>query len=170
MLTGDAIQAAKAAGKLIPARPIVPWAGEPRAFLMCEPLDDAIKAARMSNSQVVIKRWSQLEADIGYFIEGGYITDDRIKQLDPYKYEHWELRSLRPRPSLRVFGRFAEPDVFIGTHVVERPILGEKWSLNWKLEKLSCEQHWNAAGLGEPFVGKAYEDYITENASRRLGV
>jgi hypothetical protein len=170
MLTGDVLEAAKAAGKLVPARAIVPWAAEPRAFLMCKPLCDAIETARLSPDPLVIKRWAQLEADISHFIEEGYITEDRMKQLEPYEYEHWELRSLRPRSSLRVFGRSAAPDVFIGTHVVERPPLGEKWSVRWEIEKLNCEEYWNDAGLGMPFSGSAYEDYITENASRRVRV
>jgi hypothetical protein len=170
MLTPDLIEAAKAAGKLIPARPTAPWAGERRAFLMCKPLWVAIEIGRRSREERAIKRWAQLEADIGYFVEGGYITEDRIKQLEPYKYEHWELRSLKPRPSLRVFGRFAEPDVFIGTHVVERPPLGVKWSINWEIEKLYCEDYWYAAGLQTPFSANDYEEYITENASRKLKV
>jgi hypothetical protein len=90
-----------------------------------------------------------------------------MKWLDPQKFEHWEIKSRRPRPSLRIFGRFAKPNVFVGTHVVERTRLGAKWSLDWELEKLVCEDEWKAA-LGEhpPFRGRAYEDYITENAYR----
>jgi hypothetical protein len=126
MLTKECIEAAVAAGALTPARPTVPWAGQRRLFLMCRPLRQAIVAARQSTDERTIKRWAQLEADIGYFIEGGYITGDRLKQLQPFQYEHWELRSLQPRPSLRVFGRFAMPDAFVGTHVCERPRLGAK--------------------------------------------
>jgi hypothetical protein len=170
MLTKECIEAAVAAGALTPARPTVPWAGQRRLFLMCRPLRQAIVAARQSTDERTIKRWAQLEADIGYFIEGGYITGDRLKQLQPFQYEHWELRSLQPRPSLRVFGRFAMPDVFVGTHVCERPRLGAKWSLSWELEKLACEEHWEAAGLPDPFHADTYEAYVTDNASRRLGV
>jgi hypothetical protein len=164
MLTEDLIRAAKAAGKLIAAKPTVPWAGEPRVFLMCLPLYQAIEAGKRSADEKVLRRWAQLEADIGFFVEGGFITEDRLKQLEPYKYEHWALRSLQPRPSLRVFGRFAEPDVFVGTHVTERPALGQKWSIDWEMEKLACEGHWEAAGLGNPFSANTYEAYITENA------
>jgi hypothetical protein len=155
---------------LTPAKPTVLWAEQRRAFLMCRPLTQAIAAARQSTDERTIKRWAQLEADIGYFIEGGYITEDRLKQLEPFRYEHWELRSLQPRPSLRVFGRFAMPDVFVGTHVCERPRLGAKWSLNWELEKLACEEHWQAAGLPDPFHADTYEVYLTDNASLRLGI
>jgi hypothetical protein len=170
MLIDDAIEAAKASGALVPARPVAPWVGEPRAFLMCRPLREAIEAARQSGDEKVIRRWAQLEADIGHFVGGGYVTDDLLKQLEPEKYEHWELISRRPKPSLRVFGRFAEPDVFVGTHVVPRGGLGGMWSPQFEHEKLVCEDHWRDAGLPEPFRGTRYEDYITDNASRRVRV
>lgn len=168
MLTDDPIASAIAVGKLIPARPITPWVGEPRAFIMCKPLYDAINEGKTSKENTVRARWAQLEADISYFIEGGYITRNRLKQLEPYKYEHWELISLRPRPSLRVFGRFAKPDVFVGTHVIERRVLKGKWDIKWEIEKLNCEEHWNGAGLTQPFSASSYEEYITDNASLNL--
>jgi hypothetical protein len=101
MLIEAAIEAAKASGKLIPAKPTVDWAAEPRAFLMCLPLYRSIDERRRSNGEKVRKRWAQLEADIGHFIEGGLVTEDLVKQLKPWKYEHWELRSRKPSPSLR---------------------------------------------------------------------
>ena len=170
MLIDEAIEAAKAAGKLVAAKPTVPWAGEPRAFLMCQPLCQAIKEGRLSNDEKVMRRWAQLESDISHFIEGGFVTEDLIKQLKPRTFEHWELRSRKPRPSLRVFGRFAKPDVFVGTHVWRRDLLGGMWSPEFEHEKLVCEDHWKAAGLSEPFSADAYENYITENAVRKLRV
>ena len=170
MLIDEAIEAAKAAGKLVVAKPAVPWVGEPRAFLMCQPLYTAIAEGRLSNDEKVMRRWAQLEADISHFIEGGFVTEDLIKQLKPRKFEHWELRSRNPRPSLRVFGRFAKPDVFVGTHVSARRFLGGMWSSEYEHEKLVCGDHWKAAGLPEPFSADAYEKYITENAIRKLRV
>jgi hypothetical protein len=98
------------------------------------------------------------------------MTEKILKQLKPEKYEHWELISRRPRPSLRVFGRFAKPNVFIGTHVQPRHGMGGMWSPAFEHEKLVCEDYWRDAGLPEPFRGAKYEDYITENASRMLRV
>ena len=71
---------------------------------------------------------------------------------------------MRPKPSLRVFGRFAEPDVFVGTHAIERASLGGKWSIAWEIEKLECEQIWRQIFTSPPFSAAKYEDYITENA------
>ena len=108
------------AGKLICFKPSVPWVGEPRVFLKTVLLDGQIDAALTCGDGPRVARWEKLLADISAFVEGALINWALMKWLDPKKYEHWELRSVRPRPSLRVFGRFACPDVFVGTHVVER--------------------------------------------------
>lgn len=173
MLIADAITSALKKGVLREAKPQTPWSGTPRTFLMCESLWSEIEEGRTSRDIPSIKRWASLEADISHFIEGGYVNDDLLKQLEEFKFEHWELRSVRPKPSLRVFGRFALPDVFIGTHVVERGPLGAKHSLNWELERLNCEEHWKAAGLPAPFTDApafAYSAYITSNAERKIGI
>lgn len=173
MLTSDAINTAKENGKLHAAKPIADWAGEPRAFLMCQPLYDAIQAGRTNLDDKERKVWAALEAAISHFIEGGRVTENLIKQLLPYKFEHWELRSRKPRPSLRVFGRFALPDVFVGTHVEPRKGLGGMYSPQFEHQKLVCEDHWKEAGLPEPFTDAPqfrYERYITSNAARKVRV
>ena len=171
MLTEEKIEAAKLAGLLHPAVPIEPWAPCPRAFLMCNPLRDSISQGKVDPDEKVRKRWAELEAAISTFITGGYMTEKLIKQLKDEKNEHWELISRKPSPSLRVFGRFAMPDVFIGTHVKPRKGMGGMWSQQFEYEKLVCEEHWNAAGLGMPFSDPPdfkYEAYITDNASRKV--
>lgn len=108
-----------------------------------------------------------------HFVIGGLVTDDLMKQLLPPKYEHWELRSRKPKPSLRVFGRFAKPDVFVGTHVRKRADLKGMWSQEFEQAKLKCEEHWDSAGLPPPFSDPPhfrYESYITSNAYKKLRV
>jgi hypothetical protein len=178
MLIDAALTAAISNGALRAAKPTAPWAPEPRAFLTCKPLYDAIEGGRLDTSERARARWAQLEADIGTFVEGGLVTEKLIKQLKDGKYEHWELISRRPKPSLRVPGRFAKPDVFVGTHVVLRHEMGGMWSTQFEHEKLVCEDHWKDAGLPTvPFPGAftdaphfRYEAYITENARRKLEV
>lgn len=173
MLILDAIKAATSAGKLFPAERIAPWSGEPRAFLMCKPLYDSVQHGRSSLDEKERQSWAKLEAAMSHFIEGGYVTDDLIKQLGPPKYEHWELRSRKPRPSLRVFGRFACPDVFVGTHVCLRKALGGMWSPQYEHEKLVCEDHWKDAGMPAPYTAPPdfhYESYMTSNARKKIRV
>lgn len=178
MLIDDLLESAIKCGWLIPARPVVAWARSSREFLMCPQLHGAISDGRAAESDVERNRWAQLEADISTFIEGGLMTEKQIKQLKPHKYEHWELISRRPRPSLRVFGRFAKPDVFVGTHVCRREGLGGMWSSHFEHQKLVCEEHWKRSGLPEkPPPGAftdapkfRYERYITANSISTLTI
>lgn len=170
MLTYEDIEVAKASGKLHPATPSRAWMPRPRAFLMSTQLLTSIEKGRASNEVAQKERWARLEGDILHFVTGGLITWNLMKWLEPHKFEHWTLRSKRPRPSLRVFGRFARPNVFVGTHVVERATLGGKWDLDWELEKLNCEDIWSECVSGEPFSADEYQKYITENARRELEI
>jgi len=141
---------------------------------MCKPLFEAIERGRNDPGAAAQARWAQLEADIGSFVEGGFITEKVLKQLKPSKYEHWELISRRPKPSLRVFCRFAKPNVLVGTHVQARKELGGMWSARFEHEKLVCEEHWKQAGLPDvPAPGAfsdppsfRYEAYVTDNATK----
>lgn len=173
MLILDKIKEAVENGKLFVPERIVEWEGEPRTFLMCRPLYESIQAGRNVADAKERQSWAALEAAMRHFIEGGYTTDDLIKQLSPQKHEHWELRSRKPRPSLRVFGRFACPDVFIGTHAKPRKSLGGMWSPQFEHEKLVCEGHWMDAGLPDPYSDRPnfrYESYITSNAKKKIRV
>lgn len=140
---------------------------------MCKPLYESVQRGRNSPDENERRSWAALEAAMRHFIEGGYITDSLIKQLHPPKFEHWEMLSRRPKPSMRVFGRFAHPDVFIGTHVRRRQELGAMWSAEFEHEKLVCEDHWKDAGMPDPFTDKPYyryEHYITSNAHKKIRV
>lgn len=169
----DAIVSAKTKGFLSPALPIVPWSGTVRALLMCNAVKDAITEGKGSTDAKIRQRWAALEAAFSHFIEGGRIDRKFLKPLDPFKFEHWTLRNRSPRPSLRVFGRFALPDVFVATHVVPRNSLGAKWSKEYEHEKLVCEDHWKAAGLPDPFTDAhefRYTAYVTTNASAHIKI
>jgi len=115
-------------------------------------------------------RWAKLEADMSHFVEGGYINWNLMKWLDPQKQEVWELKSVRPKPSIRVFGRFAEPDVFVGTNYQLRNKMKGKWSQEFWNEIGECEKIWADLFKSDPLRGKIYSDYITKNADKRVGV
>lgn len=177
MLIPDAVKAmvnaAVANGALVPAKPIAKWAAEPRVVLLCEPIRAALAEGRSAQDESERQCWAKVEAAFSHFIEGGLVTESLVKQLKEYKFEHWEFRCRKPRPSIRVFGRFVLPDVFVATHPMPRNVLGGMHSPQFEHEKLVCEQHWKAAGLDSAFSDPPafrYDRYITENASRKLGI
>jgi transcriptional regulator with XRE-family HTH domain len=151
MLSRNDIEKAKAKGMLHPFAPGDHRLRTPRALLMCQPVLDAITTGSASDDANLRHRWAQLEGLFEQFVTGGAITQTQVKQLRPPKFGHWEFRSVSPRPSLRVFGRFALPDVFVATHIVERSKLGGMNSPEFEHEKLVCEEHWTAAGF-EPIL------------------
>lgn len=177
MLISDVVKAvvdaAIVSGTLVPAKPIADWAAEPRVVLLCEPIRAALAEGRSAEDESERQCWAKVEAAFSHFIEGGLVTENLVKQLKEYKFEHWEFRCRRPRPSIRVFGRFVLPDVFVATHPMPRNVLGGMNSPQFEHEKLVCEEHWNASGLGAAFSDPPnfrYENYLTENASRKLEI
>ena len=173
MLIPASVKAAVDSGLLAPAIPIADWAGCPRVVLLTKTTRDAINAGRNHVDEKERQCWAKVEAAFSHFIEGGLVTEDLVKQLKPEKFEHWEFRCRKPRPSIRVFGRFAMPDVFVATHPRPRNELGGMWSLQFEIEKLVCEDHWRSSILESPFTDAPifrYESYITENARRKLRI
>lgn len=147
---------------------------------MCKPLNDSILAGRLMPEEKDRKRWAALEGAMIHFNEGGLITRQRLKPLEEKKFENWELINKRPRPSLRVFGSFAKPNVFIGTHVQLRNQLGGMNSLEFELERIESEKVWKATGLPMRADGRPdafsdaphfrYTKYITENAQEKVQI
>jgi hypothetical protein len=175
MLIPASVKSAKRKRLLVPFKPITNWAGEPRVVLLCEPIRKAIEEGRNDPDEKERQCWAKVEAAFSHFIEGGMVTEDLVKQLEPYKFEHWEFRCRKPRPSIRVFGRFVMPDVFVATHPRPRSLLGGMWSEEFEHEKLVCEDHWKAAGLSPSDVftdipSFRYEAYVTSNAQRKQGI
>ncbi len=122
------------------------------------------------------RRMGLLASDLGYFSRGGIMTvgygrdkSCRIKSLDPRSREIWELRCKDPKPQVRMFGRFADVDVFVVTHACFRDQLGSthltKYNGNtWEAEIKRCENIWNQLFQGHPpHSGSNIRDYISEN-------
>lgn len=107
-------------------------------------------------------RFISLRQDLDRFSAGGPIEWDYIKPLEPRSEEVWEIKSVKPSPSLRVFGRFAMQDVFVVTHYWPRiPLLGFG-SVYWKAEIRRCKQTWNNLfGTFAPHTGTTIHDYVS---------
>lgn len=88
-----------------------------------------------------------------------------LKKLEGF-HEVWEFRSLSPRPSLRIFGRFAAKNLFIGTRLRPRILLGEYDSIFWRFEAKKCASRWRQLFQSyEPLERDTIHDYLT-NAVR----
>ena len=79
----------------------------------------------------------------------------QIALLQPTTEEVWEFRS--PKPGVRVFGRFAEFNVFIATNVELR----EKINDDYTREKEDCKRQWRTFfPTYPPHRGSQLSDYF----------
>lgn len=131
-------------------------------------------------SKKIERRVGRLRADLISFVKGDLIgvsmspykhEDARMGLLAEPKHQVWDIRSCDPNPGLRVFGRFADKDVFIGFTWRPRSVewakqkpLGGNY-LEWEFEKLECENQWDSLFPNHPpksgerlheFVSKAF--------------
>lgn len=109
-----------------------------------------------------------LRADMDAFVSGKFLHDGFVKRLSspdtkPAKSVDpnvWEIKcfdraqSGRPDPNIRLFGRFIDKDVFVGTNFERRNRLKGKETPEWRAEILICQRLWAHmfANL-EPFDG-----------------
>ena len=113
-----------------------------------------------------------LRADLDRFLEGGSIIVGHrrsrhayMKRLDPGRDEVWEIRSRDPTPELRLFGRFAETDLFVGTACIDRDYLGDDGTPEWRNEMVRCITEWrNLFHPYPPLTQRPLNEYISSNA------
>jgi hypothetical protein len=110
----------------------------------------------------------RIEANLDLWVLGGYVYLSKrarfICRLSPPPPEIWEIRVTEPRPQVRLFCRFIEPDTLIVTKMRMRSDFGDKGSRTWETAMNDCVRAW--AGLFPmmpPFSAVATDDYITEN-------
>jgi hypothetical protein len=122
------------------------------------------------------KRWKILRADLEAFVEGKRMTLPRnrdkappgpchMAQLSRPNEEVWEFRLRRPKPPIRVFGRFAAKDFFVALTWAYRPELGAFGSDEWRAEKLRCAVEWEERFevRYQPLTAGSYpDDYISK--------
>jgi hypothetical protein len=110
-------------------------------------------------------RWARLEAFLSHFVEGGLIDDKYMCPLIRPARWVWEIRSRRPRPSLRVFGRFAEIDVFVATNVGVRRELGGLGTREWRDEIVACTTRWRQLfPAHQPIQSDDIHECVSDNA------
>ncbi len=107
-------------------------------------------------------RFSALRADLDFFVAGGLVNKGYMKPLRKRADEVWEIRSRAPSPSIRLFGRFAMPNVFIGTNWEYRSFL-ELFD-RWRRNKRQAQAIWRQLFTNyPPYSGQNTQDYLTMN-------
>lgn len=171
----DEIKARCDEGRLCKISPAMPTSPEVRVLYVCPEINRLLVVGPWADPKQEV-RWGRLRADLDFFIEGGLVqvpTDPRragnayMAQLQPASDEVWEIRSRDPKPSLRIFGRFAERDLFIALGWNERPMLGaptrhEDGTTPWRDAMVRCITDWrNLFYAYPPLTGSYPYDYLS---------
>ena len=129
------------------------------------------------------KRAGELLADFQSFVKGDHVAlcfrprehkDSRFGRLEPIESAVWDFRSQKHNPSLRVFGGFAAPDIFVALSWwprwykvpwSDKEPLG-KDDDRWAAAIADADQKWRDILLGKKRVtGEEVGRYVTRNAS-----
>ena len=156
-------------GRLFRMMPTLPNLPVKRTILLSRDIRDALFHLRPEGLDG--PRLGQLLRDFDRFIEGGRITirdggyrsgPAYLARLEPPTTELWEIRSVDPRPGLRVMGRFAEPDVFVALLLLQRKSLGAGDSQAWRQAECDCKARWRQLFPDHaPHAGKRVCDYVS---------
>ncbi len=121
------------------------------------------------------ERCGYLRGDLDRFIEGRVIAiatrpykgkTAYMLRLHPPREQVWEIRSRDPYPGIRVFGRFADIDIFIALTWAKRADLAGPHSREWRDAREACKTEWrNLFPAYEPITGNGgdFRDYISAN-------
>jgi hypothetical protein len=118
-------------------------------------------------------RIGELWADLDYFLDGRRIDLRPLSSLDEYAHmalldpasdEVWEIRSVAPRPAIRLFGAFVKQDVFVALTWALRKELRHRYSKEWRAAIQEFKEEWSIYfGRTRPISG-SYPDAYLSNA------
>lgn len=122
------------------------------------------------NSTADEERFSAFYADLDLYTGGEELRKKYFKPILPRggkiknKFQDgiFEIKSVKPKPGLRLFGRFAFRNCFIGMVLDWRAYYGEFESAEYKRLKQNLSQQWN--GLFNPYSalpGGSLRDYVS---------
>lgn len=85
----------------------------------------------------------------------------QLALLEPAGDEVWEFRIRNDRPQLRIFGHFAEKDLFVAlTHAQRDAIITDE---DWEKQKQRCRKEWNRfLSPFNPHTGQTADDYVSD--------
>lgn len=93
--------------------------------------------------------------------------------LDPEREGVWEIRSTDPNPGMRVFGCFADKDVFVALGWSLRSLSDPRWpsksplrkrdSMEYQYAQIEVLERWKTTMLGfAPLTGNDPSEYLSE--------
>lgn len=149
-------------GRLVPIPPALPGARQVRT--MYAAADLAKQILEPDSFWTLAYPNAILRADLDHFLTGGLMPfavgrerTCRIKVLNPWEDEVWELRSRGVKPGARILGRFAHPDVFVGLCIADRD------TMDFSIEIRRCKAEWRKLfATHQPFSGTKPDDYISK--------
>ncbi len=117
-------------------------------------------------------RFGALRGDLDHFVQGDLISVamkpfDKAKsafiaRLNPTRDGVWDIRSRDPKPAIRVFGMFAEVDMFVALTWEFRQSLGGPRSTEWHTEIERCKTAWRKLfPVYGPVTGDNVDDYLS---------
>jgi len=149
-----------ARGMLHPLTPRAKGTSARRAMLISEEIWQVLSTEH--DDDEMEDRLGTLQADLELFAEGQAIDPKYLFLLSPCREAVWEIRSVRPLPSIRVLGRFAKKDVFVATNMEMRENLGGWQSREWKNVKRQACAHWQQLfHTYQPMLSTNIHDLVT---------
>jgi hypothetical protein len=139
----DEIEDRVATGDLFPLE--LETASQIRWMFMVRELRDAI----INPPDGEEERFDDLHADLTSFLYWRRIDQEYLWLLSPKSRGVWEIKSRREEPQIRVFGQFAQKDVFLATRFRYRSEMGNFDNPNWLYEIKQVERQWNSLFLGQ---------------------
>jgi len=143
----------------------IPGAPEPRAIWVAPEIERLLVGPWRNKKQAM--RWGRIRNDLESFIQGDLITVpqelNRAKShymarlIRPSSPEVWEIRCRDPKPSVRIFGRFADRDAFIAFRWWPRRLLGGFGDRAWRTASVQCTTDWR--NLFPSYDPHSSEDY-----------
>lgn len=161
-------------GELLAWEPQLPGDTCSRALFITTEINDEFDEDTWHDSALAY-RYAALTADFDRYVTGEMIPvgmapfdkDDSafMARLDPLEYGIWSIRSVAPRPAIRVFGAFWETDTFVALLTRRRSDLGGRGDRRWAEARESAISRWDALFPGcERLVGENLDDYFSEKA------
>lgn len=156
----DLISHKVGAGMLFPLIPRAAGSAPRRAMFVSEDIWSLLSTEHQDDDME--ERLGILQADLELFAEGRTIDPKYLFLLYPASEGVWEIRSVRPDPSIRVLGFFAKKDVYIATNLALRENLGGWESREWKDVKRLARTRWgHLFHTFQPLVSTNISDLVT---------